>query len=794
MREHIRSQLPSRAEAQRLWDQARRNALWQYNPHPSVTFFPNLLHHIYSSSSDKSPKPIRDIDPRRLALLLMILAVACVVDVPSTSDSPTGSSNQSASSNPMHAAHLEAEARASRYHDLGRASLCEIPIMEETNVDTVLALFYEVWFLAVWSDGKKAVGEAWGIMGLVAKLAQSVNRGGGKSKVIPEEVEKRRALFWELLYLDARLSLSLGRPPSLSIHHMDCPRPSYAPDDEFELCESPHYFQEWKHTSYQQFLVPVLDAISKPGLDYKSVLELDRRIRDFAVPLPLRNKEKCASRNIALQRASMGTAVEAGELFRPSINSRQLSTVKCQSTILILQLVLLQLHRSYFIRALSGPEEAFNRRHKYAPSVVAVFLSASRMIATIQELFQKEPELTSRILWYWSNAFSAAIALCLLVSRAPFTCLSPAALQDLQRARLLFRAGKEICPRASQVLPILETMVDKANDIYFRWSNGQELPTIVLRHITEDGTSYTAGDEHDNERRSPSVPPEDAFLYTHQSLSQCIAEVHQIARTMFPLRKPCNCSNRAAHQPNTNGTNSIGKQGVAVPPNSSRSSPSTTMMAQPDCPPSHEWSPPPIINGASPVLPEAPPVGYMGSGPAVGIGYPTYNRNGRMNGTSSYSSLSGSGMSPSPSPPVYGQQHMAGATFANGTPTYNGYNTNGASGGMYSPSTASSATVSYTKPNSPTYATPTALSPSTSQVPLQSHYSQQQQQQQQHLSSPVHSNNTGPGFYTSVAVLPASGPPVALPPPSSKLAMMDTINFELGALSANNEQSFMVFY
>lgn len=154
----------------------------------------------------------------------------------------------------------------------------------------------------------------------------------------------------------------------------------------------------------------MLDAISKPGLDYKSVLELDRRIRDFAVPLPLRNKEKCASRNLALQRASMGTAVEAGELFRPSINSRQLSTVKCQSTILILQLVLLQLHRSYFIRALSGPEEAFNRRHKYAPSVVAVFLSASRMIATIQELFQKEPELTSRILWYWSNAFSAAVS------------------------------------------------------------------------------------------------------------------------------------------------------------------------------------------------------------------------------------------------------------------------------------------------------------------------------------------------------------------------------------------------
>lgn len=182
MREYIRSQLPSREEAQRLWTQAKRNALWQYNPHPSSTFFPNLLHHVYSSSSDSHPKPIADVDPRRLALLLMILAVACIVDVP-----PSGSSSSRTSSshspqqpspptpNPIHSAHLEAESRASRYHALGRASLCEVPIMEETNVDTVLALFYEVWFLSVWSDGKKAVGEAWGVMGLVAKLAQTVS-------------------------------------------------------------------------------------------------------------------------------------------------------------------------------------------------------------------------------------------------------------------------------------------------------------------------------------------------------------------------------------------------------------------------------------------------------------------------------------------------------------------------------------------------------------------------------------------------------------------------------------------
>ena len=36
-------------------------------------------------------------------------------------------------------------------------------------------------------------------------LITYLDRNGEKSKVIPEEVEKRRSLFWELLYLDARL-------------------------------------------------------------------------------------------------------------------------------------------------------------------------------------------------------------------------------------------------------------------------------------------------------------------------------------------------------------------------------------------------------------------------------------------------------------------------------------------------------------------------------------------------------------------------------------------------------------
>ncbi|KAG5644901.1 hypothetical protein DXG03_007453 [Asterophora parasitica] len=549
LRGYLRRMLPAREEAEHLWSQALQNALWQYvinllhptrslnpphhryNPHPSETFFPNLAHHCYTSSTP-------DLSPRRLALLFMILAVGCLVDLHRRPpDSPD----------------------AERYHQFARAALCEIPVMEETNVETLTALFYEIWYLLVFSDKKKAAGYAWGLMGLTAKLAQSIglHRNTGGAKVIPEEVEKRRSLFWELLYLDARLSLSLGRPPSLCINHVDCPRPSYQPDHGCDPSVSLHYYQEWKHSCYIKCLAPVLQLTSQPTMDYAAVIELDTRIRDFSFPLPLRTDAALQTRSLLMQKASLSIALEA---------------------------VLLQLHRSFFTRALSGPEESFNRRHKYAPSVVAVFLSASRMIATVQDLYHREPELTARILGYWSNAFSAAVALCLLVSRAPFTCLSPAALQELERARMLFKSARDTCPRALQVIPILETMVNKANDIYNRWSNGQEVQTVLQHVVSNDpvahefDAAFATSPGSSSAYVSPSPPPGmDPFSRTHRSLAQCIVEVHARARALYPHRKPCSCSK-----------------------------PAQPAVQQPECPPSHFWAPPPTLpqtQQASPVLP-----------------------------------------------------------------------------------------------------------------------------------------------------------------------------------------------
>jgi len=123
-------------------------------------------------------------------------------------------------------------------------------------------------------------------------------------------------------------------------------------------------------------------------------------------------------------------------------------------------------------------------------------------------------------------------------------------------------------------------MIDKANVIYDRWSNGQETPTIILRHITDDVDLGEVGQLNTSTSNS-----EDPFASAHPSLAQCIAEVHQRAKALFPMRKPCQCS----------------------------------PTLEKSCPPSHSWSAPPDVSQLPPVLPpELPLSGLKKATTAIG--------------------------------------------------------------------------------------------------------------------------------------------------------------------------------
>ncbi|OAX41741.1 hypothetical protein K503DRAFT_863613 [Rhizopogon vinicolor AM-OR11-026] len=466
MRQQIYEMLPTREEADYLCTQARLNALWQYNLDPSETWLPNLVHHVYTT-------PIERLSFRRLSLLFIMMAIGLLADLNQQNESP----------------------RAEVFHRLARASLCETNLMDEPSLDLLQTLFYMIWYLLIFSDKSQAVAYAWSIMGLAVKLAQSLglHRDGNRWKVIPEESQRRRMLFWELLNLDARLSLSLGRPPSICLQHVDCRRPSYSAEGMYIIAGAQSY-HEWKHGFFLNCLTPVLvTAISAQPQPYSAILNVDSTIRDFHVPptLDIFNSEDTHIRQLTMQQVLVASGRE---------------------------IVLLQLHRNFFTEALSD-FDTFTYRHKYAPSVLATYLSASRLIATLGIMLHREPQLSKRFMCFWFNAFSGAVALSLIVSRTPFLCLAPFALRELDTVYRIFSNVAEECSKVAQVLPLLTKIVEKSHRTYMQWLKAsRDGSTMDIDQIPHEAPVRSAVSGISEEGESP-------FDATHQHLRQTLQEI-----------------------------------------------------------------------------------------------------------------------------------------------------------------------------------------------------------------------------------------------------------------------------
>ena len=66
----------------------------------------------------------------------------------------------------------------------------------------------------------------------------------------------------------------------------------------------------------------------------------------------------------------------------------------------------------------------FTLKHEYAPSVVATYMAANSLIDTIEALFNCEPEISVRFLFFWFNAFSAAVSVVLSHIQKQFSPLA----------------------------------------------------------------------------------------------------------------------------------------------------------------------------------------------------------------------------------------------------------------------------------------------------------------------------------------------------------------------------------
>ncbi|KAF9561089.1 hypothetical protein CPC08DRAFT_664768 [Agrocybe pediades] len=427
IRKRIRDELPPKSEALRLCEQARDNALWQFNIDSSETFLPNLLHYCYETG-------IEALSPRRLALLLMHLSIGSLVDL----------------SRPMSTLYGEA------YHHLARAAVCEIPLMEEPDFDVLHALFFMIWYHLIFSDNKKAIGYAWNLMGFVAKLAQGLglHKESPRLKVIPEEHEKRRAVFWELLNMDCRMSLSLGRPPSISLNHVDVKPPTYVGPGLY-VPKWEIVYHEWKNNFFRQCLTPMLEAmVAAEQPDYAIIMDLDKSVRDFGIPslLDEQQQNEVNPRFLVMQRGLVAMSRE---------------------------IALLQLHRRYFTEAMNRPG-SFNLNHEYAASVIATYHGAANLISAVEAVYNQEAQLSVRFLYFWFNSFSAIVTLALLISRAPSSPLATYALQDMEKGLRLFRSAASILPFSGKALPVMQNLIKKA-----------QRTLLAHRKVETSGTTHT---------------------------------------------------------------------------------------------------------------------------------------------------------------------------------------------------------------------------------------------------------------------------------------------------------------
>ncbi|KAF9071212.1 hypothetical protein BDP27DRAFT_1419250 [Rhodocollybia butyracea] len=460
IRKRIRDSLPPRQEAEKVCKEAQGNALWQYNLDASETFLSNLLHHCYETS-------IEDLSPRRLALLLMVLSIGSLVDL----NKPLGN--------------LYGEA----YHHLARASVCEIPLMEEPDFDTLHALFFMIWYHLIFSDNKKAVGYAWNLMGFVAKLAQGLGlHREGRNKMIPEEHAKRRHVFWELLNLDCRMSLSLGRPPSICLAHVDIQPPDFS-EQGLSWMEEPFF--------HRLFITYSRGNHFREHSPYERTVELDSIVRRFNVPDLLKEEHVGNdSRFLVMQRALVSTGRD---------------------------IALLQLHRRPFMELLSSPEQ-FDWNNKLAPSVLATYLGCSSIIAAVETLFEKEEQLSGRFLCFWFNVFSASVTLSLFVSREPSCALAPCALADLDRVCRLFERAAKILPFCARTLPVIEKNFDKSRRAYwdFRHHQVASVNGGNMNANTHEGLTSIASSL---QGAGPYFELPQSFSMTHYSLIQRLQDL-----------------------------------------------------------------------------------------------------------------------------------------------------------------------------------------------------------------------------------------------------------------------------
>ncbi|KAJ7031566.1 hypothetical protein C8F04DRAFT_959994 [Mycena alexandri] len=355
------------------------------------------------------------------------------------------------------------------YYRLTKAALTLEPVLEgPPSVATVQALALMAIYEGLCA-GENSIESTWAIFGLSTKLAQSVHRDCARWGLKAPEVQKRRALFWELFITDCWQALATGRLPTFSLPFVDCELPQDVGQTFAEDGTPQSAFPYWKARFGAECVSAVVQGtLTSRAPKYSIILELDRKIRDMELP-----------------KYAIGSPPEGVGLSRTMSHFMPTN---------YRHLTLLYIHRCFFAHAISNhPTDPI--KSPYAPSFLAGYRSACDLLGSLREQFNAFPAEIARFWVLWTHAFSSAIMLSSVVTHAARSKVAPAALLELGKACELFEAAEKICPnsRAGKFVPILHRLSKRAVQAFEDARNGA--PAIIPNNIFEPSRPDARDDE-----------------------------------------------------------------------------------------------------------------------------------------------------------------------------------------------------------------------------------------------------------------------------------------------------------
>ncbi|KIK61336.1 hypothetical protein GYMLUDRAFT_42922 [Collybiopsis luxurians FD-317 M1] len=366
--------------------------------------------------------------------------------------------------------------QSEHYYDLTKVGLNLEGILDRPpSVATVQTLSLMGIFEGMRS-GENSIESTWALMGMATKLAQSIglHRDCARWGLPPGEVQKRRALFWELFITDCWQSLATGRLATFSLPFVDCELP-YDPDQTIsEDGTVQPSFPFWKARFGAECVSAVVQGtLTSRAPKYSIILDLDRKVRDMELP-----------------KYAQGPMPEG-----PGLNQTMSHCMPSNYR----ELTLIYIHRCFFTHAIqSNPTDPI--KSQYAPSFLAGYRSACDLLNAVRKQFTKFPAQIARFWVLWTHAFSSTVMISSVVTHGSRSKVAPAALLELKSACELFKQAASHGGRAVKFLPIVQRLLDKAQKVFFETSNGipPSIPNDIFRpsDSTPDEISVFSGKTH----------------------------------------------------------------------------------------------------------------------------------------------------------------------------------------------------------------------------------------------------------------------------------------------------------